>query len=66
MLSGGLGRRCRGAEASVYGVNLRSQRVLRKAGFVYEGTRRRAGFKHEEAFDILMFGLVREDLKKEE
>ncbi|KAK0614516.1 acyl-CoA N-acyltransferase [Immersiella caudata] len=52
-------------EASVYGVNLRSQRVLRKAEFVYEGTRRRAGFKHGEAFDILMFGLVREDLKKE-
>ncbi|KAK4442028.1 acyl-CoA N-acyltransferase [Podospora aff. communis PSN243] len=50
-------------EASVYGVNLRSQGVLRKAGFVYEGARRRAGFKHGEAFDILMFGLVRTDLE---
>jgi RimJ/RimL family protein N-acetyltransferase len=52
-------------EASVYGLNKASQQVVRKAGFVYEGTRRRAGFKHGEVFDILTFGLIREDLEGE-
>ncbi|GAB1315534.1 GNAT family N-acetyltransferase [Madurella fahalii] len=52
-------------EACVYAVNKGSRRVLEKARFVYEGTRRRAGFKHGEVFDILMFGMLREDLKGE-
>ena len=29
-------------EASVFAINKASQKVVRKAGFVYEGTRRRA------------------------
>ena len=52
-------------EASVHATNQTSQKVLTKAGFVYEGTRRRAGSKHGEVFDILTFGMIRQDLKEE-
>ena len=48
-------------EASVYGINEASQKVVRKAGFVHEGTRRKAGFKSGEVFDILTFGMIRDD-----
>ncbi|KAK0707036.1 acyl-CoA N-acyltransferase, partial [Lasiosphaeria miniovina] len=50
-------------EAGVYSFNPASARVLAKAGFVFEGCRRGAGFKHGEAFDILMYGLLRQDLE---
>ncbi|KAK0638559.1 acyl-CoA N-acyltransferase [Cercophora newfieldiana] len=53
-------------EASVYAINEASQKVVKKAGFVYEGTRRRACFKRGEVCDILMFGLLRGDLKGED
>src|SRR4051812_44725166 len=53
-------------EANVYSVNKGSARVVTKAGFVFEGMRRRAAFKHGESCDILMFGLVRDDVKAEE
>lgn len=46
-------------------INEASQKVLSKAGFVYEGTRRKARFKHGKVFDILTFGMVREDLEAE-
>ena len=52
-------------EASVFSNNKASQRVIAQAGFVYEGTRRKAGNKKGEIVDILMFGLLREDLEKQ-
>jgi RimJ/RimL family protein N-acetyltransferase len=35
--------------------------VLTRAGFVLEGTRRKAGVKHGVVFDISMYGLLREE-----
>ncbi|KAK3329050.1 acyl-CoA N-acyltransferase [Apodospora peruviana] len=49
-------------EAGVFGDNEASVQVLTKAGFKFEGARRRAGFKHGGFFDIRVFGLLREDL----
>ena len=50
-------------EAHAYSFNGASQRVLTKAGFVYEGSRRKAGFKNGQVFDITSYGLLREDLQ---
>ncbi|KAK1752514.1 acyl-CoA N-acyltransferase [Echria macrotheca] len=49
-------------EAHIYATNQASRAVVTKAGFVLEGTRRKAGFKHGEVFDIYMYALLREDL----
>ena len=48
-------------EAGVFGDNHGSARVLEKAGYKHEGTRRKAGFKNGEAFDIRIFGVLREE-----
>ncbi|KAK3341454.1 acyl-CoA N-acyltransferase [Lasiosphaeria hispida] len=50
-------------EAGVFEGNGASAKVLTKAGFVSEGCRRKAGYKAGRAFDISVFGLLREDLK---
>jgi len=52
-------------EANVFSSNEASRRVVTKAGFVHEGTRRKAGVKRWDGgiVDILMFGLLREDLE---
>ncbi|KAK4128698.1 acyl-CoA N-acyltransferase [Parathielavia appendiculata] len=47
-------------EAVVFEGNDASARLLKKAGFVHEGTRRKAGVKAGRVFDIMMFGLLRE------
>jgi len=53
-------------EALVYSNNGASQKVVKKAGFVLEGTRRRAGWKREGGVcDVGMWGLVRGDLEGE-
>jgi [ribosomal protein S5]-alanine N-acetyltransferase len=54
-------------EAAVFSSNGGSQRVVTKAGFVHEGTRRKAGVQRWDGgvVDILVFGLLREDLKAE-
>lgn len=49
-------------EAHIYATNKASRQVVTKAGFVLEGTRRKAGCKHGEVFDIYMYALLREDL----
>ncbi|KAK3393608.1 acyl-CoA N-acyltransferase [Podospora didyma] len=49
-------------DAWVFGGNEASGRVLTKAGFVLEGRRRKAGFKFGEEFDIVLYGLLREEL----
>jgi RimJ/RimL family protein N-acetyltransferase len=48
-------------EAGVFSGNEASVRVLKKAGFVYEGTRRKAAVKHGVAYDVMVFGLLREE-----
>lgn len=50
-------------EAGVYEGNVASERVLLKAGYTREGARRKAGFKNGVAFDITIYGLLREDCK---
>ncbi|KAK4159146.1 putative acetyltransferase [Cladorrhinum sp. PSN259] len=52
-------------EAQVLNDNEASVKVLTKAGFVYEGTRRKAGYKESlgGSFDIRMFGIVRDDIQ---
>jgi len=48
-------------EASVFATNEASSRVLGKAGFMHEGTRRSAVWKSGEVLDIKIFGLLREE-----
>jgi len=48
-------------EAGVFGGNAASGKVLEKAGYTLEGRRRNAGWKDGEAFDIVMYGLLREE-----
>ncbi|KAK3996797.1 acetyltransferase [Cladorrhinum sp. PSN332] len=51
-------------EAQVFDDNEASVKVLTKAGLLYEGTRRKAGYKPSlgGAFDIRMFGVTRDDV----
>lgn len=48
-------------EAGVYGGNEASMRVLRKAGYREEGTRRKAIWKNGKALDHVCFGMLREE-----
>jgi RimJ/RimL family protein N-acetyltransferase len=49
-------------EAGVFGGNPASARVLSKAGYRHEGTRRLAGYKDGVGyFDIVIYGLLREE-----
>jgi RimJ/RimL family protein N-acetyltransferase len=49
-------------QLEVYGFNEGAQRVFERAGFVREGARRRAYWRHGEWQDGILFGLVEEDL----
>jgi RimJ/RimL family protein N-acetyltransferase len=51
-------------ELEIYGFNERAQRHAERAGFVREGVRRRAYWRHEEWVDGVIYGLVREDLEQ--
>ncbi|MDQ2984028.1 MAG: GNAT family N-acetyltransferase [Actinomycetota bacterium] len=50
-------------ELEIYGFNERAQRHAERAGFVHEGTRRKAYLRNDEWVDGVMYGLVREDLE---
>ncbi|MFL5925307.1 MAG: GNAT family N-acetyltransferase [Gaiellaceae bacterium] len=50
-------------QLEIYGFNERAQRHAERAGFVREGVRRRAYWRHGEWVDGVLFGLVREDLE---
>ena len=50
-------------QLEIYGFNDRAQRHAERAGFVREGVRRRAYWRHEEWVDGVIYGLVREDLE---
>lgn len=48
-------------ESLVYANNPASSRVLEKAGFTHEGTRRRAACKRGEIIDVRVYGLLRDE-----
>jgi RimJ/RimL family protein N-acetyltransferase len=50
-------------QLEIYGFNERAQRHAERAGFVREGARRRAYWRHGEWVDGVIYGLVREDLE---
>ena len=49
-------------EAEVMGINDAARRVFERAGFVHEGTRRRAYDRHGAWQDGIRYGLLPEDL----
>ncbi|MGN6431387.1 MAG: GNAT family N-acetyltransferase [Gaiellaceae bacterium] len=49
-------------QLEIYGFNERALRHAERAGFVHEGVRRRAYWRHGEWVDGVLYGLVREDL----
>jgi RimJ/RimL family protein N-acetyltransferase len=52
-------------QLEVYGFNERAQRIFERAGFVREGARRRAYWRHDEWTDGVLFGLLEDDLDAE-
>ena len=50
-------------QLEIYGFNERAQRHAERAGFVYEGARRKAYWRHGEWVDGVLYGLVREDVE---
>ena len=50
-------------QLEIYGFNERAQRHAERAGFVHEGARRKAYWRHGEWVDGVLYGLVREDLE---
>jgi RimJ/RimL family protein N-acetyltransferase len=49
-------------ELEIYGFNERAQRHAERAGFVREGVKRRAYFRHGDWVDGVFYGITREDL----
>ena len=49
-------------QLEVYGFNARGQRLFERAGFVREGVRRKAYWRHGAWQDGIHYGLVEEDL----
>jgi RimJ/RimL family protein N-acetyltransferase len=50
-------------QLEIYGFNERAQRHAERAGFVHEGARRLAYWRHGKWVDGVIYGLVREDLE---
>ena len=50
-------------QLEVYGFNERGRQTFERAGFVPEGTRRKAYWRHGEWHDGVLYGLIREDLE---
>jgi RimJ/RimL family protein N-acetyltransferase len=50
-------------QLEIYGFNARAQRHADRAGFIREGVRRRAYWRHDGWVDGVLYGLVREDLE---
>jgi RimJ/RimL family protein N-acetyltransferase len=51
-------------QLEIYGFNERARRHAERAGFVHEGARRKAYWRHGEWVDSVLYGLVREDLEQ--
>jgi len=52
-------------QLEIYGFNERAIRHAERSGFIREGARRKAYWRHGEWVDGVLFGLVREDLEPE-
>jgi RimJ/RimL family protein N-acetyltransferase len=50
-------------QLEIYGFNERAQHHAERAGFIREGVRRHAYWRHDEWVDGVIYGLVREDLE---
>jgi RimJ/RimL family protein N-acetyltransferase len=50
-------------QLEIYGFNERAQRHAERAGFIREGVRRKAYWRHDDWVDGVIYGLVREDLE---
>jgi RimJ/RimL family protein N-acetyltransferase len=50
-------------QLEVYGFNEHGMRTFERAGFVREGARRKAYWRHGEWHDGVLFGVIREDLE---
>jgi RimJ/RimL family protein N-acetyltransferase len=50
-------------QLEIYGFNERAQRHAERAGFVREGVKRKAYWRHDEWVDGVLYGLLREDLE---
>ena len=50
-------------QLEIYGFNERAIRHAERAGFVHEGVKRKAYWRHDEWVDGVLFGLVLEDLE---
>ena len=53
-------------ELECYGFNERAIRHAERSGFVREGVKRKAYWRHGEWVDGVLFGLVREDLEQQQ
>ncbi|OTB08553.1 hypothetical protein M426DRAFT_7866 [Hypoxylon sp. CI-4A] len=53
-------------EAGVFGENTASMKVLERVGYTKEGVRRKAVFKKDKIMDLVIYGLLREDLEGRE
>ena len=51
-------------QLEIYGFNERAMAHAERAGFIREGVRRRAYWRHNEWVDGVLYGLVREDLEQ--
>ncbi|HEV8602271.1 MAG TPA: GNAT family protein [Gaiellaceae bacterium] len=52
-------------QLEIYGFNERAIQHAERAGFVREGVKRKAYWRHDEWVDGVLFGLLREDLERE-
>lgn len=50
-------------QLEIYGFNERAQRHAERSGFVREGVKRKAYWRHGEWTDGVVYGLIREDLE---
>jgi RimJ/RimL family protein N-acetyltransferase len=50
-------------QLEIYGFNERAQRHAERAGWIREGAKRKAYWRHGEWTDGIMYGLIREDLE---
>jgi [ribosomal protein S5]-alanine N-acetyltransferase len=52
-------------EAKVYAYNVLSMNALRRNGFQQEGVLREAGFDGQRYWDVLVFGILREEMEEQ-
>jgi ribosomal-protein-alanine N-acetyltransferase len=56
---------CERIFAGLFAENEASERVIKNAGFTYEGRLRHAVWKHGRSIDVLMYSVIRQDWENE-